>query len=499
MKDRFENDAALFQSLPPEALKTLHPAVRELLISIIRRVAELEAENRVLREENRAFREEVRELRSRLGENSSNSSKPPSSDPPWVPPKEQKPPSGRQRGGQKGHRGHHRELLPPEEVDVVERYPEKCEDCNESLDKNIDDSPVEAHRHQVIDMPPVSAEIIEYQLHALKCHRCGKITRAALPEGVSWSSFGPGLQATVALLTGRYRLSRRETEEFLQDLLGVRLSLGSVSEIEQKVSDAIELPVEEAKEAMRSAPVVGVDETGWREANKRAWLWTGVTPQLAIFHIDYRRDAGAALRLLGENFQGIVNSDRWKAYRAFPFERRGICHAHLIRDFQKIKDFGGASRATGEWGLSEEERIFKMWDHFNNGDWTRSELEANLVPLRARVRRLLERGEGCGDKKTEGMCRDILRHWEALWTFSHKDGVDPTNNAAERALRKGVLWRKGSFGTQSELGSRFAERILTVTETCRRQGRRIIDFLVDAIKARITGQPAPSLLPAPGG
>jgi len=493
MKDKAGHNEDQLQSLPLEELATLHPAVRDLLITLIKCVSELENENRTLKEE-------VRTLKSRLGENSSNSSKPPSSDPPWIQPKQQKPPSGRPKGGQKGHPGHHREFMPQDKDNQAQHhYPETCEECGASLKDNPAALLVDTLRHQVIDIPLLAAAIVEHLLHAMKCPRCRKVTRAKLPEDVTWSPFGPGLQATVALLTGRYRLSRREAEGFLQDILGIKLSLGSVCAIEQTISAAIEAPVEEIQKTAANAAVVNIDETGWQEGNRRAWLWSAVTPDLAIFHINYKRGADAALQLLGSDFRGIVGSDRWKAYRCFPIERRGICHAHLIRDFKKMISFGGISKSIGEWGLAEEIRMFDLWERFKNGEMTRQALAEECVPLKARMKRLLTRGQQCGDKKTEGMCKDILWHWKALWTFIQVEGVEPTNNAAERVLRKGVLWRKGSFGTQSEAGSRFVERILTVAETCRRQGLKLMDFLVDALKARVAGKPAPSLLAVPTG
>ena len=493
MKEKSGHNEDLLQSLPPEALATLHPAVKDLLVTLIKRISELEIENR-------ALKDEVRVLKSRLGENSSNSSKPPSSDPPWIQPKQQKPPSGRPKGGQKGHPGHHRELMPQNnDIRTEHHYPETCEHCGTSLKDNPLDLLMEALRHQVIDIPLLAATIVDHLLHSVKCPTCRKVTRAKLPEDVTWSPFGPGLQATVALLTGRYRLSRREAEGFLQDILGIKLSLGSVCAIEQTVSAAIEAPVEEIQATAAKAPVVNVDETGWQEGKRRAWLWSAVTPELAIFHINYKRGKDAALQLLGSDFQGIVGSDRWKAYRCIPIERRGICHAHLKRDFEKMVSLGGASKSIGEWGLAEEVRMFDLWERFKNGEITRQTLAEEFVPLKARMKRLLTRGQRCGDKKTEGMCKDILWHWKALWTFVSVEGVEPTNNAAERVLRKGVLWRKGSFGTQSESGSRFVERILTVAETCRRQGVKLMDFIVDAVKARTAGKPAPSLVPVPTG
>jgi transposase len=481
MKENSENCATLrLQDLSPEALQSLHPAVEKLILSLIKRVEEQERE--------------IRELRARLNQNSSNSSKPPSSDPPWII-KKRETPTGRQRGGQKGHEGHYRKMLPPEKVNhTLDCYPSRCKNCDTGIE-NGKESSTDPLRHQVAELTHVRAEVTEYRLHFVECHCCGMETCADLPEGLTWSNFGLRLQAIVALLTGRYRLSRREAEEILQVLFGVEISLGSVSQIEHRISEAIADPVKEAQNAVGQSAVVNTDETGWREANKKAWLWVGVTPQIAVFQISSNRGSEAARQLLGEDFQGIVGSDRWKAYNCFPMERRGICHAHLKRDFQKIEDIGGASKAIGEWGLAEEKRLFEMWEDFKCGKSTREELQANLVPLRARMKRLLFRAQESGDKKTEGMCRDIYKHWEAMWTFAFVEGLDPTNNVAERSLRKGVLWRKGSFGTQSKRGSRFVERILTVTETCRRQGRKVVDFLHDALLATITGKPAPSLLP----
>jgi transposase len=308
--------------------------------------------------------------------------------------------------------------------------------------------------------------------------------------------FGARLTAVIALLTGRYRLSRREVRQLLQDLWAVRVSLGAVVHQEQAQSAALAPIVEEARAAVQQAAVVNMDETGWRQERQRAWLWTVVTAELTVFRIDRSRGGAAIETLLGSEFTGVVGSDRWSAYCRFPAGRRALCYAHLKRDFQGLVDRGGEAESIGRWGLAETERLFGLWHRFRAGEYDRHGLQRRLIPLQARMGRLLQRGQANPDRKAAALCRELDKWWAALWTFARVDGVEPTNNAAERALRPAVLWRKGSFGSDSEAGSRFAERLLTVVATCRQQGRRLLDILVAAGEAVLQGTPAPSLLPA---
>jgi transposase len=240
--------------------------------------------------------------------------------------------------------------------------------------------------------------------------------------------------------------------------------------------------------------VINIDETGWRQTKQRAWLWAAVAAGLTVFRIDRSRGGAAVEALLGPNFLGVVGSDRWSAYRRFPAERRALCHAHLKRDFQALVDRGGEAGPIGRWGLAEIQRLFTHWHCFRVGEFDRWELQRRLVPIQARWGRLLRRGHANPDRKAAALCHELSKWWPALWTFARVDGVEPTNNGAERALRPAVLWRKGSFGSDSEAGSRFAERLLTVGASCRRQGRPLLAFLVAAVEAALRGSPAPSLL-----
>jgi transposase len=446
-----------------------------------------------------ALQERIRELEARLGQNSANSSRPPSSDPPQTPARPTAPPSGRKRGGQPGHRGACRALLPIEQVDEVEEVvPEVCRHCGQPFPEHAGRR-AQAWRHQVVELLPLAVRVTEYQMGVRRCLACGKRTRADLPTGVPRRPFGARLTAVIALLSGRYRLSRREVRQLLQDLWQVRVSLGAVVRQEQAQSAALAPVVEEARAAVQQADVVNLDETGWRQERKRAWLWTVVAAGLTVFHIDSSRGGTAVEAVLGAEFGGVVGSDRWSAYNRFPAERRALCYAHLKRDFQALVDRGGEAESIGRWGLAEIERLFALWHRFRAGEFGRRDLQRRLIPLQARLGRLLRRGQETPARKAAGLCRELTKWWPALWTFARVDGVEPTNNVAERALRPAVLWRKGSFGTDSEAGTRFVEQLLTVVATCRQQGRRLLDFLVAAGEAALQGTAAPSLLPAPQG
>jgi transposase len=463
---------------------------------LLEQLATLRLENAALRAENAVLQARVCELEAQLGQNSSNSSRPPSSDPPHVPPKRRPRPSGRNRGGQPGHRGAFRVLLPVEQVDeIVAVVPERCRHCEQPFPATAARRRARVWRHQVVELLPLAVQVTEYQMGMRRCATCGKRTRAELPAGVPRRPFGPRLTAVVVLLSGRYRLSRREVRQLLQDLWAVRVSLGAVVRHEQAQSAALAPVVEEARAAVQQAAVVNMDETGWRQEQQRAWLWTAVTAELTVFLINRSRGGAVVEALLGSAFPGVVGSDRWSAYSRFPAARRALCHAHLKRAFQGLVDRGGEPEPIGRWGLAEIERLFALWHRFRAGEFDRKELQRRLVPLQARLGRLLRRAEDSPDRKAAALGRQLQKWWPALWTFARVEGVEPTNNAAERALRPAVLWRKASFGSDSEAGSRFSERLLTVVATCRQQGRRLLDFLVAAGEAALHGTAAPSLLP----
>jgi len=435
----------------------------------------------------------IADLERQLGQNSSNSSKPPSSDPPGAKKPKPKRKKGRKRkpGGQPGHKGHTRDLLPVEEVDHVDdRRPPACAECGLKL-RGTDPEPL---RHQVTEVPPVKPHVTEYRLHQLQCS-CGCWTRGELPEGVPSGAFGPRLQALVALFTGGYRISKRNVVQLLSDCFGVKISVGSIKRLEADLSTALAEPVAEAQAYVQAHPHVHMDETGWRQAGRRTWLWTAVTSMVVVFALRASRGSKVAKELVGEDYRGIVISDRWSGYSWVSLKQRQICWAHLKRDFQKLVDAEGEIEVIGEGLQAQRRKLFKHWHRVRDGTMTRSTFRRYVTPIRAKVKALLRQGAVCPDAKIAGMCGEILKVEQAMWTFVRVDGVEPTNNPAELALRHAVIWRKTSFGTQSDAGSEFVERVLTAVGTLRAQGRNVLDYLAETCSNALRSVPAPSLLP----
>ena len=475
--------------LPPDVWEATHPAARQFILLLLE-------QNRALREEVRVLREQVQKLTEQVNLNSRNSSKPPSSDPPWVPGKP-KGPTGRGRGGQRGHQGHRRQLLPEDRVTHVEDYfPEQCRHCGLSLPRPMEPG-IPPFRHQVMELPPVQMQVVEHRLHQVCCKRCLRTTLASWPAAVPRGNFGPRLISVLGLLTGRFRVSRRDAEEICRTILGGEISLGGVKLQEDVVSQALAPVVAEVEQAVRAATVVNADETPWKEADRPGYLWCANTDDLAVYWIRQGRSGETARELLGDNPDRILGSDRLGSYGFHPMEKRQICLAHLIRNLRRLTDRAGPARTIAEWGLRELEDLFNLWHEFRDGHMNRSELQATAKPIRARMGRLLRRGTRCGESKSETAFKHMLRHFPAFWAFLRVEGVEPTNNSSERALRPAVRLRRVSFGSQSSAGSRFVERMLTAAESCRRQGRNLLDLLTAAVTAWITGGRPPSLVAAP--
>ena len=403
-----------------------------------------------------------------------------------------KRPSGRSPGAQPGHQGHGRTLLSVEQVDtLVPVKPTACRECGHALSGD-DPHP---QRRQVFEIPPVRPQVTEYQAHTLRCPGCDVLTEADWPESVPRSRFGPSVQAWIGLLSGAYRMSKRNIVALLADAFSLDLAVGSVSQLEQHVSEALAAPVEDARDYVRQQAAVHIDETGWREARENAWLWTVATDLVTVFAIRSRRDSEVARELLGDDTTAIVGSDRHKAYGYLPVLQRQACWSHLERTFEKFVDRGGDAAWVGQQLLEFTHQMFSWWHRVRDGTLERSSLQTYISDLRLRFRLRLWQGELVADEKTARTCANLAAIEPALWTFVRKEGVEPTNNAAERALRHGVLWRKGSFGTHSPAGSRFVERILTVRDTLRQQQRNVLDYLTEACQATLHHRHAPSLLP----
>ncbi len=439
-----------------------------------------------------SLKTEVAALRERLGQNSSNSSRPPSSDPPPASRPSRREPSGKKQGAQAGHQGMGRKLQPVEEVDhLVEVRPARCRKCGRRLQG---DDPHPA-RHQVTEIPSAQAEVTEYRRHALGCAAWGTKTEAEWGAEVPAGSFGARLQATVAYLTGRLALSHRDASEALSVLHGVEISTGSVSAMQRQVSGALAAPVETARECVRHQAVNHVAETGWREQSKLSWLWVNATPLVSVFRVAAKRDAATAREVIGRAKTSIITTDRYLGYSWLATQRRQVCWAHLKRDFQAMAERSGESQEIGEALLAQTKEVFRLWHEVKNGDLSRRKFRRLIAAIEQRVTELLDAGSDCRSSKTRGTCRQIRTVEAALWTFVRVRGVEPTNNAAERALRRAVLWRRKSFGTQSAAGSRFVERILTVVTTLRQQGRDVLGYLTAACASTLGESRSICLLP----
>jgi transposase len=452
--------------------------VQALLLTLWQQVAELRAE--------------VAKLREQVGRNSQNSSQPPSSDPPNAPPRAQRTPSGRKAGGQPGHPGHGRKRLSVEQVKhVVDLKPTACQACGALL-LGEDEHP---RRQQVTELPRIEAEVTEYRQHTLTCLACGAQTPAQVPPDIPSSSFGPRVQATVGYLTGRIGISQREVEEVLNTVFHTDISLGSIPAQEERVSAALAEPVHEVQAYVQQQPAQNVDETSWPEKTHRAWLWINTTPWVTLFAIIATRGAKGARHVLGAVVRGIVGSDRWTGYNWLDPAQRQVCWAHLKRDFQAFVDRSGAAARIGRALLEQVEQMFGLWHRVRDGTLGRLDFQTQMQPIQTRVGELLRQGAALTCIKTRHTCENVLKLEVALWTFVRVEGVEPTNNSAERRLRRAVLWRRRSFGTQSQAGSRFVERVLTAVTTLRQQHRDVLDYLTEACAAAIRGDPPPSLLP----
>ena len=467
--------------------------------------AEFQAQRQLLQQQQTLIaelQEQVRELTARLNQNSANSSRPPSSDPPGVR-RPKKAATGRKRGGQPGHPGTTRCAFPPERVaQRVEHFPDACGHCGSVLAAPPDAAGAVTPRcHQVVELPPLRPLVTEHRLHRGACAVCGKHPWATLPVGVSPRVAGPRLPAVIALLSGACRRSRRTVQVLLADLSEGRLSLGTLCAVEADIARALDAPYQEVAAAVARAPTAHVDETGWREGGQRCWIWTATAGKLALFRLD-RRNPEACAALLTEagkhpQVTATVISDRYGAYAHLPLSQRSLCWAHLARDFRGLAESAGASGAVGRWALEVLGKLFREWRRFGRGEVDRRGRAAAVAPLQEQCRTRLRWGEESGCRKGKALCRDLLKHWEALWTWVSQAGVEPTNNAAERALRPAVLWRKSSFGHQSASGKAFVERWLTAVTSLRLQHRDVWSYLEAASRAHLAGSTPPSLLPSP--
>jgi len=472
---------------PQQRIEELEATIRQLRADAVDLKAIIDQQQQHLQQ----LHQQVADLRTQVGTNSTNSSLPPSSDrfhckrrPPPPPDQPRK-----KRGGQPGHPRRQRLLVPSDQVQQsIPCKPAVCRRCGQSL-TGSDPAPL---RHQVAELPVIRPDVVEYQLHRLVCPCCHTATCGQLPAGVR-GHFGPRLTATLALFAGRHRLGLRPVAALAADLWGLTISPGMVSKLRRQTAEALWVPWVEVALYVRTQDV-NIDETSWREGKKRPYLWGVVTRAATLFRIAYGRTRRIAEQLLGEEYAGVATCDRLKSY--WWIGRLQWCWAHLRRDFQAMIDRANQGQATGTALLKQSNTLFHLWHQVKQGTLSRRRFRNAIQPVRQAVRRLLRRGQKCGCRKTAGTCQELLAHEQWLWMFVDVVGVEPTNNVGEQAERHGVLWRKTSGGTDSEPGSRFVERVLTVVHTCQQQGKNVLDYLVACIDALRHNRAPPSLLAA---
>jgi transposase len=461
-------------------------AVIEVLLAMDRRIQQLEA--RVARQDER-----IALLERRLNRSSRNSSSPPSADPPGGAAKRGKDPSGRSQGAQPGHEGHGRPLLPAWAVDeVIEHWPDRCE-CGHVLGTAERVPAGEPVRWQVEELPVISVRLSEHRCERVRCPGCGERARGKLPGEVAQSAFGPRLQAAVATLSVRNRISRRDVVELCEQLFSSRISAGTVDRVLARAGEAVAEPHADLLAQLRGAAAVNMDETGWRTAGERRALWGIFDQRHAYLHVASDRHEDHAKGLLADTL-AIVTSDRWWAYSHLPLARRQLCWAHLRRDFAAHAEGLGAEKEFGERGLELCERVFWAWEVFQHTS-DRAQLKGTIRRLGREYKPIIHgyAAKRARNRLCRGMARNLLKAWPALWTFARHSGVQPTNNHAERVLRCAVIYRKLSLGSQSEEGEQRIARLLSAHTTCRLQHRSLFLYLTDAIAAHARGDPAPLL------
>lgn len=458
-------------------------------------------------DENVALQERVRQLEARLNTNSGNSSVPPSADSPKSKAEQKKARQERRRlrkkgkrrkrGGQPGHVGHFRN--PPERVDHTNTIiPPKCFDCHAPLDKSSVDRTIDPVRHYTYELVERPVEVTEHQCPVCRCSRCGGTSQALLPPELRKSTLGPRLTAVGLFLRAGIQSSTRDVVEFFSTVFDTPISLGTVSNLEGRFTEALEKPYGEALDVARIAKMLNIDETTWYEESNRRVIWIATNAELAVYRIDLSKGREALHKLIGVDFRGIVGSDRAKAYNGIPPEQRQVCWAHLDRNYQKLYDSGEEGRQLAAKALVEIDALFRIWHEYKRGQLDHDQLAQRLRPVKARFRKILDQGMGNPDEHLQGISVALDEIWDALWTFTKHPGVEPTNNAAEREGRPAVTLRKTSLGSQSERGTRFVERSLSAIQTLKKQGRRVFDYIVEVVTRALAGESAPSfLLPIP--
>ena len=444
----------------------------ELLKLALKTIVELEAK--------------VKKLEEQINKNSSNSSKPPSTDTKGNTEKHE-------RKERKPRAGKARPPFPPERIDHrVECSRENCPHCNSNNLQQLNQAPF---IWQQAELPNARAIVTEFQCLRYACKECGIRSTGDLPEGVPFSSFGPKLMAFTACLTGRFHMAKRDAIQLIQDLYGIDISEGSVINVEENISHALEEPYERIRKFVVERSLIRhFDETSWRDSGNRKCVWICTTSVAACYRIDPQRSQDAFKRLVGTHMKTPSVTDRYSAYNALDGPRQ-YCLAHLIRNFHF---FAERKEYDGEVGAKIENELRKacgIHAQMKAGIINKQQYAMRVRHSQKRLEDFLTDGHANCSDDLASLCNRLLDEFEHLWTFSRIEGMEPTNNMAERDLRKVVLWRKKSYGTRSQRGQQFVQTITSVVETLKKNGRNVLEFLTEAVLAFYHRQAAPYIAP----
>lgn len=457
---------------------------------------ELFAQNQILSQQLKealalveALRAKIRDLEEKLNTSSTNSSKPPSQDPFRATRKKKR--TGRKQGGQPGHSGYRRTLYPLDQVQKVhDLRPIECSNCRS---KTFDIEVISTDTRQVVELPETPPEVVQYNIHTCRCDQCGKHVKAEIPPEAKYG-FGPRLMGLVTSLVGEFRLSKRQVTALVAKI-GIRVCSGSICKIQERAGEILKKPFEEIREYNLKQNHLNAYETSWKTLGQKRWLWIAHGKDSVFFKIETSRSSQAFREVFGM-FKGGLTTDRYGAYNSHDGPRQ-TCWSHGDRDFEKIASREGIDKSIGKQLLECKSTVFIVWHQFKDGLIPRHELIRRIEDgAKEDVNVLLKIGVMHEEtlNKTKATCADLLNRFETLWTFIYTEGVEPTNNAAERGLRHAVIWRKLSHGSQSEAGERFIERVMTVAMTLKLRAKNTFEYFTMCFRTFIRGGQSPPAL-----
>ena len=437
----------------------------------------------------------IEQLIEQRDTDSSNSSKPPSSDGFKSAKRRAKPRSKRSQGAQPGHPKHERRLFPESEVDSIQRYfpPSHCA-CGQALD--IDSTP--STRHQIFDVPPVTACFTEHQLFRGHCRGCGKYTAATFPQELQSKQMGPNLISWIGILAGQCHMSMRQIQCFLMMQWQLHFSLGAISQAQDQVAQSIAPVYQQIGQHLRSQDILYADETQHKRNSETRWLWTLTNGIACYFLTHYSRGKDAANEVLGQ-FDGYLVTDNYGGYNDYPRDKRQLCFAHLIRHARWISERRGRAGLLGKKLLVYCQAVIRTRHRLSTNTLTQEHYRRRQNRLRKSIHEVLVNGSRLRTaKRVANKCKHWLKNESMIWTFLQDERIGLTNNTAERAIRPYVIWRKQSYAVQSSQGDRFRPSILTLVETAKRLQINAQVFLTEACKEFLSNRNITGRLPLEG-